>query len=169
MSNGIRRKERTLKLTYLALMTAMVIVLQLLVPIKFGIFQCTLVLVPMVIGAAVCGAWGGAWLGLVFGAVVLISGDAAAFLTVNPFGTIMTVLLKGACAGLVSGLVYHTLKKLNVIVATLCAAIAAPIVNTGIFVLGSFVFFYDTVSAWGAAAGFESGAAYIFLGRQFHS
>lgn len=164
MSNGLRRSDKTLRLTYLALMTAMVVVLQLFIPIKFGVFSCTLVLVPMVIGAAICGMWGGAWLGLVFGVVVLLSGDASAFLTVDPFGTIVTVLLKGTCAGLVSGLVYTALKKRNVYVATVCAAIVAPIVNTGIFVLGSFVFFYDTVSAWGAAAGFENGAAYIFLG-----
>ena len=164
MSNGLRRSDKTLKLTYLALMTAMVVVLQLFIPIKFGMFSCTLVLVPMVIGAAICGAYGGAWLGLVFGVVVLLSGDAAAFLTVDPFGTIVTVLLKGACAGLVSGLVYSALKKLNVYVATVCAAIVAPIVNTGIFIIGSFLFFYDTVSEWGAAMGFANGAAYIFFG-----
>ena len=164
MSNGLRRADKTLKLTYLALMTALVAVLQLFIPIKFGIFSCTLVLVPMVIGAAICGPWGGAFLGLVFGFVVLFSGDAAAFLTVDPFGTIVTVLLKGTCAGLASGFVYAALKRFNVYVATVCAAVIAPIVNTGIFVIGSFLFFYDTVSAWGAAMGFENGASYIFLG-----
>ena len=54
---------------------------------------------PLVLGAALYG-WGmGCWLGLVFGAVVLLSGDAGLFLAADPGGAIVTVLSKGiACA-----------------------------------------------------------------------
>jgi hypothetical protein len=38
------------------------------------------------------------------------------------------------------------------------------VVNTGIFLLGCKLFFYDTVAAWGAAAGFANAANYMFLG-----
>ena len=37
-------------------------------------------------------------------------------------------------------------------------------VNTGIFLLGCKLFFYETVKGWGAAAGFPNAAAYMFLG-----
>ena len=50
------------------------------------------------------------------------------------------------------------------IVLGFLAAISCPVVNTGIFLAGCKVFFYDTVAAWGAAAGFENTAAYMFLG-----
>ena len=48
--------------------------------------------------------------------------------------------------------------------AVMLAAVICPVVNTGVFLLGCKLFFYETVSAWGAAAGFENAAAYMFLG-----
>lgn len=47
--------------------------------IRFGPFSISLVLIPIVLGAALYG-WGmGCWLGLVFGAVVLLWGMPASF------------------------------------------------------------------------------------------
>ena len=75
-----------------AVLTALVVVLQFLGAfIRFGPFQISLVLAPIVIGAAVGGAGLGGWLGFVFGMVVLLNGDAAAFLAVNAVGTVITV------------------------------------------------------------------------------
>ena len=66
-----------------AVLTALVVILQLMGGfIRLGMFQISLVLLPIVIGAATCGVGVGAWLGFVFGMVVLLNGDAAAFLTV---------------------------------------------------------------------------------------
>lgn len=79
----------TKKLVELGILTALVIILQLLgLFIRFGTFSVSLVLVPVVLGGALLGAPAGAWLGLVFGGTVLLSGDAAAFLTIDPFGTV---------------------------------------------------------------------------------
>ena len=50
------------------------------------------------------------------------------------------------------------------VLAVFVAAMACPLVNTGIFLLGCWIFFFDTVAAWGAALGFENAAAYMFLG-----
>ena len=98
------KNNNTQKIVGLGLFTAIVIVLQLMGSfIRFGTFSISLVLVPVVIGAALYGAGAGAWLGFVFGVVVLLSGDAAAFLGVNALGTILTVLVKGTLAGLLSG------------------------------------------------------------------
>lgn len=149
----------------LGLLTAIVVVLQALaVGIRFGVFNITFVLVPIVVGAALYGWKAGAWLGLVFGVVVLLT-DAGAFLVINVPGTIVTVLLKGILAGAAAGLVYRLIAKKNEIVATLAAAVVSPVVNTGIFLLGCAVFFFDTIKEWAAGAGFgDNVAGYMIVG-----
>ncbi len=152
-------------LTGVAIFTAIVIVLQLLGSfIRFGPFSISLVLVPIVVGAALYGPWAGAWLGFVFGVVVLLSGDAGAFLVVNAWGTVLTVLVKGALAGFMAGLFYAALKKLNVWVAAICAALICPVVNTGVFLLGCKLFFMETITGWGQAMGFEDVGRYMIYG-----
>ena len=158
-------KFDTKKLVGIALLTAIVVVLQFIaLGMRFGMFSITFVLIPLVVGSALYGWKAGAWLGFVFGIVVLLTGDAAAFLTVDVFGTILTVLLKGTLAGTTAGLVYKALSKKNDTLAVITAAVATPIVNTGIFLLGCCVFFMDTVSEWAAGMGYESVGAYMILG-----
>lgn len=153
------------KLTGIGLFTAIVVVLQLLGSvIRFGPFSISLVLIPIVVGAALYGKLAGAWLGFVFGLVVLLSGDAAPFMAVNAFGTVLTVLLKGALAGLLAGWVYSLLAKKNETLAVIAAAVVCPVVNTGVFLLGCLLFFMPTVTAWGQAMGFESVGKYMILG-----
>ena len=159
------KRFNTRKLTGLALLTAVVVILQFLGAfIRFGPFSISLVLIPIVVGAALYGIWAGAWLGFVFGLVVLLSGDAAAFLVISPIGTILVVLLKGALAGLCAGAVYKALQKVNETVAVIVAAVVAPVVNTGIFLLGCLVFFLPTVTEWSVAMGFENVGTYMILG-----
>ena len=147
------------------LFTAIVVVLQFLGGgIRLGMFSISLVLIPIVVGAALYGWKSGAWLGFAFGAAVLLSGDAAAFLVVNPMATVLVVLVKGAACGLVAGLVYQLLKKINGTAAVFAAAVICPVVNTGIFLLGCQFFFLETVAQWAAAAGYENAATYMFLG-----
>ena len=140
------------KLTYIALFTAIVAVLQMVGAfIRFGMFSVSLVLVPIVIGSALCGKWSGAWLGFVFSIAVLVSGDAAFFLTLSIPGTIVTVIVKGTVAGLVSGIVYELLEKFNRFAAVMAAAVVCPVVNTGIFLVGCRLFFFDAVTEWAIA------------------
>ena len=166
METRIARSEKVRMLTLAAMLTAIVVVLQLLGSfIRFGTFSISLVLIPIVIGASLLGWQLGAWLGFVFSVVVLLSGDAAPFLAVNTFGTILTVLLKGTLAGLVSGLVYRTIAdKGHPLIAVYAAAVVCPIVNTGVFLIGCRIFFWDTICGWGAAAGFRNVGAYIIGG-----
>ena len=157
------------KLAIGAVLTALVVILQYMGAfIKFGPFSISLVLIPIVIGTATCGKGIGAWLGFIFGVVVLANGDAAAFLAVNVPGTIITVLLKGTACGFIAGLIYELSLKLfkgNVILATFAAAIVCPIVNTGIFLLGCVLFFMDTIAQWANAFGFgDSVVKYMFFG-----
>ena len=86
-------KFETKKLVGLSVLTAIIIVLQALaISIRFGIFNITLVLIPIVVGAALYGYKAGAWLGFVFSVVVLFT-DAGAFLAISVPGTIITVIL----------------------------------------------------------------------------
>lgn len=163
--NVQKKKVQLMNLTVGATLTALVFILQMLGSfIRLGPFSISLVLVPIIIGAATCGAGMGAWLGAVFGAAVLLSGDAAAFLAVNLWGTVATVLVKGALCGLVAGLCYKVIENKNKMIAAFVSAAVCPVVNTGIFLVGCYLFFYDTVAQWGAAIGFTNVTEYMFLG-----
>ncbi len=156
--------KKTKTIVGVGLLTAIVIVLQALaIGIRFGVFNITLVLIPIIVGAALYGYWTGAWLGFVFGVVVLMT-DAGAFLAVSIPGTIITCILKGALAGLAAAFVYKLLEKKNRTLAVVVAGIVAPVVNTGVFLIGCVVFFYDTIAGWAEAAGFKSAGAFMIGG-----
>ena len=157
-------------LTMGAVLTAVIVILQYLAvgvraALPFLTFTISLVLIPIVIGAAKCGPYMGAWLGFVFGTIVLLSGDASAFLVIDPLGTIITVLVKGVACGLAAGFVYSLLEKKQQTVAVYASAVVCPLVNTGVFFLGCVLFFMDTVAEWAAAAGFGGNVTlYMFVG-----
>lgn len=149
----------------MGILTAIVVVLQFVASaIHFGPFSITLVLAPIIIGAALYGWKAGAWLGAVFGIMVLATGDAAAFLAVNAPGTVITCILKGICAGLAAGAVYKLLEHKSQTAAVICAGIACPVANTGVFLLGCLLFFLNTVKEWGAGAGYANVGAYFLFG-----
>ena len=158
-----KKAADTKKIVLMALFTAIVTALQFLGAfIRFGPFSISLVLMPIAIGAALMGALAGGWLGLVFGAVVLLSGDAAPFMLINPAATVFLVLLKGMLAGFASGAAYKLFLNKNKTAAAVAAAAACPVVNTGVFVAGVFSFFLPDVAQWGFAEGYANAAAYIF-------
>ncbi len=153
---------KTKRLAGTGLLTAVVIVLQLLAIIirPTGIFNITLCLVPIVVGAAIYGIGAGAWLGFVFGAVVLAT-DSSLFLAINPIGTVVTVLAKGFLAGLLSAVIYKLLARVNTWTGAIGAAIICPVVNTGTFVIGCHLFFMDAINGWAAEAGYADGGLYL--------
>ena len=166
-NRSIRTTVNTKTLVLSAVLTAVVVVLQVMAILTRAIlpaFAINLVLIPIVIGAAIGGIKVGAWLGFASGVAVLVSGDAAAFLTVSIGGTIAVVLLKGLASGIAAALVYKLLENKNKYLAVIAAAIACPVANTGVFVLGCFAFFMDTIREWGEAMGFENAFAYIIFG-----
>ena len=141
-------KQRIQRITGLGLLSALVILLQFVsMSLRFTTFSITLTLIPIVVGAAMYGVGAGAWLGLVFGVTVLLTGDAAGFMVWSIPGTIITVLAKGMLAGTASGLVFKLLEKKNRAIATIAAAVVCPIVNSGVFLLGCLIFFFGNISA----------------------
>lgn len=173
MSNATTKRFDTRTLVGVALLTAIVVVLQLLGSfIRFGTFSISLVLMPIVVGAALFGVWAGAWLGLVFAVVVLLQPDTMFFFNISPAGTIITVILKGVLCGACAGLVYKLLsKKFNTTVGVIAAAAVAPIVNTGIFLIGCRVFFWDTIKELASATKYADNATLylivFFVGLNF--
>lgn len=150
-----KQQSKTFKIVGLGILTAIIIVLQVITtyfPTKP--FAITLALIPIVIGAAMFGKGAGAYLGAVFSAVVIIMcvigadvGGAMVW-NANPVMCIIVCMLKGSAAGFVAGAVYNWLSKKNQILGAVAAAFCAPIVNTGIFIIGLLLFFRETLQVW---------------------
>lgn len=150
-----RINNKTLKLVGLGILTAIIIVLQIVTtffPTKP--FAITLALIPIIIGAAFYGAGAGAYLGGVFSVVVILMcvfgadvGGAMVW-NANPFLCIVVCMLKGVGAGFASGVVFKALSKKNSTLGAVAAGVVSPIVNTGIFVLGLFLFFKPVLEVW---------------------
>lgn len=163
--------EKTKVLVGMAIFTAIVVVLQVIATAlgRLGLTPPSLVLVPIVIGAAAYGLKSGAWLGFVFGVVVLIAGVTgvdvftAGMWNAKPLATAAICLLKGAAAGFAAGFVFRKLQHIHQIFAAVAAAIICPIVNTGLFLIGASVFFktYLQTTYSVEAGGFVS---FLFIG-----
>ena len=146
-------KIKISKLVTTAVLTALVILLQLFASgIKLGSVSISLVLIPIVIGGIFVGKAGGSFLGFVFGLITLIAGIMGVdgfthiLFTNAPFATILICLGKATAAGFVAAFLYQLISKSNKYVAAFVASAAAPIVNTGLFIVGSF-FLKDIISA----------------------
>ena len=109
--------DKLQRMTGLSIFTAVIVVLTVLCTfVRFGPFSITLALAPIVIGAALYGPGAGAYLGGVFGLVVLLTGvfgwdggTVMYLMSLNAVGCILICIGKGAAAGWVSGLLYRLL------------------------------------------------------------
>lgn len=167
--------DRTLKIVQFAVLVALTIVLQLLCSVMtIGPVTITLSLVPVVIGAALFGASGGALLGFVLGLVNFIASFSSPVLLFlfqsSPVLYILTCFGKTVAAGAVAGLLYRVLRARHPNIGVTLAALAAPVVNTGIFFVMMALFFRDAIAT--VCADYITGnvVAYIitaFIGVNF--
>ena len=145
------KKINVQKLVGIAMLAAIVVVLQYIGNfIKFGSVSISLVLLPIVVGAAIYGPSAGAILGGVFGAVIIIgylSGNADFLWLANPVATAIVCIIKGCGAGFVSGLAYKLFATRNIksgrVIGAYSEAVVCPVVNTGIFLLAMFTIFRE--------------------------
>lgn len=170
-------KKKTLATVQLALLVALVVALQMvsaLIPPIGGMVSITLTLIPVVVGGILLGKGKGAILGFSFGAIVLINCIAALDIggnilwSANPFFTALICFVKGTAAGFFPAWFYEIIKgkaekvsEGRTFVATVVAALSAPIINTGLFVAGMFLLFKDTLYAW---AGGTDIVTYVLMG-----
>jgi len=153
-SNNVKR------IASIAIFSALIIVLQVLSAMlaRFTAlpFSITLTLIPIVVGSAVYGARTGAFLGGVFGAVVLVlciagmdPGGNILWLA-NPVLTAALCFVKGIAAGFAAGACYALFAKKNAYIGVALAAVVSPVVNTGIFCLAMVLFYNDILTEWAA-------------------
>lgn len=162
-----KKQGNTQRLAVLAVLTAIVIILQAAVVIPLGPFTVTLTMLPIIIGAIMYGPLGGAVLGTVFGVVVsiqVLTGAAGAFSTAmleyQPAATILICLLKGIAAGLAAGAFFRLFRKASFYLGVVVAAVIAPVVNTGIFSVGCLTIFRSLIQD---ALGTGSNLLLVFL------
>lgn len=141
------KKDRIIRLTALAILTALVIVLQTVASgIRIGPIPISLTLVPIVVGAVLLGSAAGAGLGAVFGLITIIAGISGAdeftniLWAASPFGLIVVAMGKAVLCGLAAGLIAKALAKRETL-GCILAALSAPIVNTGVFAIGMLTIF----------------------------
>lgn len=169
-----KRNQSLLKMVQLAILTAVVLVLQSAgIVIKIPVLgtPVSLVLIPIALGAMILGPAAGAWLGFVFGLEVYIQCGVmgldpfTAFLfQQNPVITAGICLVKSTLAGYLAGVIYKLMAKKNELLAIFLAVAITPIVNTGVFVAGCFVIL-DTISAFAESINYGKNAIhFIFIG-----
>lgn len=152
-----RTSNKTQYLTMLAIFIAIVAVIQLFFgSLSVNTVSFSVVLIPIVVGGAILGPSAGAILGFTFGLITLINGLCSrdpftAFLLFNTGvkGTVVTALVciaKATLAGWVSALIYNALEGKNQYLAVILAAMSAPVINTGIFVLAMIFVLADELA-----------------------
>lgn len=151
MKNSIKIK----RLVGIATLAALVVGLQFLSNyVSFGSISITLALIPVAMGAILYGPIAGAILGAIMGIIVIVAPSTlAVFMPYNPVATIFLCILKTGVAGLVAGLFFKLFASIakkqkekkakmgyfaaGIIIAT----IVVPIINTGLFIAGAWIFF----------------------------
>ena len=148
----------TKNIVYLSILTALLVVLNLLGSVFKVITSVNLTLIPIVLGALLLGVKGGLILGIISGLMTFLFGvtgvDAFTniLFTNHPLLTFLTCTVKIVLAGVLGGFIYNLLKNKNKYLATFVASAVVPIVNTTIFILGALTM-YDTISLFSMDAG----------------
>ena len=171
MSVSSKSHQRVVQMVQLAMLTAIVFVLQLFVRLPMPGTSVNLVLIPIALGAMILGPAAGAWLGFVCGMIIYVyygvmgTDPFTGFLFANnPYITAGICLVKSTLAGFLAGWVYRLLHKRNELLAVFLAAAIVPLVNTGVFVLGCLIIL-DTITAYISVKELGMGALYfIFIG-----
>ena len=138
------------KIVGTGLLTALLVVLQVLsMVIPTGV-NLNLSLIPITIGAILYGPVVGAFLGLACGVVILVSPNTVTFfMAISPAGTVVACLLKTTIAGLLAGFIYKWLNKKNENLAVILASFSVPLINTFIFAVCTNIFFMSGLTDMG--------------------
>lgn len=150
------KKEQTERMVGIAVLMAMIVVLQFVgssIPPVSGV-SISLVLIPIIIGAAHYGPCAGAILGATFAFITIVNcitgadpGGAMVF-QANPALCVIVVSLKSILCGLGAAFIYKLLAAKNRIVAIICAAVVCPVINTGVFITFMVLFFRPVLAVW---------------------
>lgn len=136
--------------------------------------EITFIVVPVAVGAVILGPKAGAFLGFVFGMTSFAqcfgaSPMGAVLLQMNPVGTFVVCVVTRVFVGLLPALIYQMLKKIkiaNVFSVGLCCFLT-PLVNTILYITGSYLIFADAWMELAVAAGYGGEGGISLLGFMF--
>lgn len=160
-----KNHAKTQEMVRIALLSALVVVLQLFFSaVKVGPVTLNFVLVPIVIASVFISPMAGLIVGTLAGITTFIQVFTSAdpfylfLMTNNPVATALICIVKTAVAGFLAGLVYKLVSKISKYksVNIIFSAIVCPVVNTGLFCLGMYVFFGNAMlndAAYASAIG----------------
>ncbi len=133
------------RISWFAILLALVIVLQIWgSAINIAGTSINLTLIPVVLGSIILGPVSGMLLGMAVGVVITINALTGVDVFTNflyqssPVMTFLIIFVKGSLSGLIPGLIFKALNK-KPLLATVVSALSAPIINTGIFVIGALI------------------------------
>ena len=152
--------EKTKRLVLASLIVAIIAVMGFtpLGYIKLGVIEFTLLMIPVVIGAATLGIAWGTFFGAVFGLTSFFqcfgySAFGAALLAINPYATFILCFLPRILMGFLSGLIFKAISKIDKskIISFITASISGALLNTVLFTVMFLMFFRnaDLTAAFG--------------------
>ncbi len=160
LSSGIKGFFTARNISYLAVLLALVVVLQLFAS-AIPMFGVTLnfSLIPIILGGMFFGVLGGGIMGFASGLVTFITTalmgmePSTAFLfNANPAVLTLICIGKTTVAGAIAGLLYQIIARKNSYVAAYTSSFVVPILNTGIYMLGMVLMKGDVAQFLGTEA-----------------
>lgn len=165
-TNSGVRSAHVLRLAMLGLFTALILLLSFtpLGYLKVGVVEITFIVIPVAVGAALLGPSGGAILGGIFGltsfiqAVTGMSAFGAALMSFNGFYTFLVTVIPRLLMGWLAGVIFKAVAgngedAKRQILACGATSLAAPLLNTILFMSFLMLFFWKSGYIQGMANG----------------
>lgn len=156
------RNERIVRLAIIGLFSALILLMSFtpLGYLRTAGAEITFILIPVALGAVLLGPTGGAILGGIFGLTSFIqcfgfSAFGAALLTFNPVYAAIVTIVPRIIVGWLAGVIFQAINKneKRELFACGAACLAAPLLNTILFVGFLLLFYWNSDYIQGLAGG----------------
>lgn len=171
----MNHREKTVRLTELAVLTAMIVLLEVtgLGMIRTFGMEMTILQVPVIIGAILLGPADGAILGACFGMVSFLeclgkSPFGFALFGINPFYAFLTCVPTRTLMGFLCGLIFQKTDRIlgktkAGIVPYLAASLGGALLNTVLFMGTLCACYYQTDYVQGFVMKLHAGNVFVFV------
>ena len=172
MSTAVKPRIDVRKLAFLGMLTAIIFVMAFtpLGYLRTGGLSITFLLIPVAMGAVLCGPSAGACLGGVFGLTSFIQcfgmeAFGSTLLGINPAFTFLTCMVPRILTGLLVGFIFRGLQKIDKtrLLSYAGACLSGALLNTLMFMTCLVLFFWNTEFIQGISASFGSTNVFAFV------